>query len=213
MQKWLAPWVVGLLLEGVAYADLPPAPWQLGQTGKEDVQPGPPRPPQSLGYTIDPSTPVILPAHGGNAGSPFALTCGPDELVVGFWGRAGMAIDTAGLICARMRPNGLFQMPEKRPPIGSSMAEAFTLQCPPHEAVIGLRGRASMKLDRLGIACARIKPWVDQGVRGAVLTSVGGLAGTPFTDECPVGYLIQGALGFSNGTINGLQGLCVPIVR
>jgi hypothetical protein len=182
----------------------------------QDVKPEPPPPTpplRSSGYTIDTTTPSILPLHGGSVGSPFALTCGPDELVVGLWGHAGTTIDTIGLSCARMRPNGILQAPEKRPGVGMAMTEPFALQCPRHEAIIGLRGRAGMKFDRLGATCARVKPWVEQGRRGAVLQSVGGMSGTPFTDECPAGYLLQGILGFSNGSINALQGLCVPIVR
>lgn len=205
--------MVGLSLEGAAYADLPPAPWHLGQTGMRDVMPAPPQPESPVGLRIDPLTPSILPLHGGGVGSPFALTCGPEELMVGVWGHAGTAIDTIGLICARMRPNGMLQVPERRPEIGTAMTSPFALQCPQHEAMIGFRGRAATKLDRIGAVCARVRPWVLLGRRGAALQSVGGMGGTPFADECPVGYLLQGILGFSNGTINAVQGLCVPIVR
>jgi hypothetical protein len=107
----------------------------------------------------------------------------------------------------------MFQASEQRPPVGMAMTEPFSLRCPQHEAIIGLRGRAAIKLDRIGLSCARVRPWINQGKRGAVLPSIGGTSGTPFTDECPTGYLLQGVLGFSNGAVNGLQGLCVPIVR
>jgi len=175
-----------------------------------------PRPPRSLqpfGLTIDAQTPVILPFRGANVGLPFALTCGPDELAAGLWGRAASAVDVIGLSCARMRENGMFQAPEQRPALGTGMTEPFALQCPQNQAIIGLRGRAAVNVGRIGITCASVIPWVEQGRRGAVLPSVGGTSGTPFADECPPGYLLQGMLGFSNGAPNGLQGLCVPIVK
>ncbi len=212
LQKWLAPWVV-LATAQTAYADLPPAPWHLGRPGIPDAPTEAPRSEFLAGLTIDPTTPAILPFHGASSGMPFALTCGPDELVVGFWGHAGITVDTIGLYCARMRQNGMLQAAEKRAGVGSAMTDPFTLQCPNHQAIISLRGRAAIKLDRIGVGCARVRPWLDGRNRGAVLQSIGGTAGTPFTDECPPGYLLQGVLGYSNGSVNGLQGLCVPIVR
>lgn len=217
LQKCLAPWGVLLgLLEGRADADVPPAFSQTGQTGQtgqtQDEQTVRPRPLWRAGLTIDSVTPIVLPLHGSAIGSPFALTCGPDELVTGVWGRAGNSVDGLGLFCSRMRPNGSLQMAEQRPALGSAMSPPFTLQCPQHEAVIAMRGRAFMQLDRLGLSCARVRSWVNQGNRGAVLSSVGGAAGSPFADECPAGYLFQGLFGYSNGSINAIQGLCVPIV-
>jgi hypothetical protein len=211
--KWLAPlFVLTVSFTRDAQADLPPAPWHLGQTETSGVPPPQPSVPLLTSFSIDPSTPAFLPSRGASAGSPFALTCGPDELVVGFWGRAGTTVDSIGLSCARLRPNGLFGVPEKRPGIGTAMTAPFALQCPKHEAFIGLRGRAGTKVDRIGVRCARVRPWVEKGIRGAVLQSVGGAGGLPFADECPAGYLLQGIVGFSNGTITAIQGLCVPIV-
>jgi len=198
------------LLEGRARADVPPAPWHTGQT--QDDEAARPKPTWRAGLTIDSMTPVVLPLHGGAVGSPFAVTCGPDELVTGVWGRAGDTVEVLGLYCSRMRPNGALQMAEQRPALGSAMSSPFTLQCPQHEAVIAIRGRSAMKVDRLGLSCARVRSWVNQGKRGAVLSSVGGAAGSPFVDECPAGYLFQGLFGYSNGTVNAVQGLCVPIV-
>lgn len=204
--------VVVLTQAGTAHADLPPAPWQLGQTGTSDTMPREPRAQWVSAFTIDPATPAFLPLRGGNVGFPFALTCAPNELVVGLWGRAGNTIDTLGLLCARMRPNGTLGFTEQRPDLGNAMTPPFTLQCPKHEVIISLRGLAATKVDRLGGRCARVRAWVMQGKRGAVLPSVGGSMGLPFTDECPTGYMLQGVVGFANGTINAIQGLCVPIV-
>lgn len=145
-------------------------------------------------------------------GSPFALTCGPDELVTGIWGRAGNSVEVVGLFCSRMRPNGALQMAEQRTALGTGMSAPFALQCPQHEAVIAMRGRSAMMLERLGLSCARVRAWVNDGKRGAVLASVGGASGTPFVDECPAGYLFQGVFGYSNGPVNAVQGLCVPII-
>lgn len=213
-QKWLAPWPwVILSMARTSHADLPPAPWHWGQTEKSDTTTQPPRPLSLVGLAIDANTPEILPFHGASSGMPFALTCGPDELVVGLWGHASNAVDTIGLYCSRMQSNGILQAAEKRPAVGTAMTDPFLSQCPQHEAIIGLRGRAAIKLDRIGVGCARVRPWLENGHRGAVLQSIGGTSGTPFADECPPGYFLQGVLGYSNGAPNGLQGLCVPILR
>jgi hypothetical protein len=210
LKKWLAPLGILVGLEGAARADLPPAPWHLGQTQTRD--PVALEPPEKSAFSIDSTTPLVLPFHGGNAGSPFALTCGPDELVTGVWGRAENTLDTLGLYCSRIRPNGTLQMGEQRPALGTAMTTPFTLQCPVQQAVMAVRGRAGTKLDRVGLSCARIRPWLEQGIRGVVLQSVGGAGGSAFADECPAGYFFQGIFGYSNGTINGAQGLCAPIV-
>lgn len=144
---------------------------------------------------------------------PYALTCGPDELVVGVRGRMGMAIESLGLSCARVRPNGSMDLPESRSILGTSMNEPYSMQCGRHEAILGLRGRASTLVYRLGLSCARLRPWFEQGKRGRVLPSIGGTTGISFTDECPPGYLLHGIFGYSNGTINSMQGVCAPIVN
>ena len=215
VQKWLAPWnllMIASFVAQVASADVPPPMSMPGQTNPASrlyLAEVPRRP----GWTIDSQTPVVLPQRGGNAGMPFALTCGPDELVVGVRGRMGMTVETLGLSCARVRPNGTLDMPEQRPILGTSSGEPYSMQCGRHEAILGLRGRAATGVDRLGLSCARVRPWFEQGRRGSVLPSVGGTLGIPFTDECPRGYLLHGILGYSNTIINAIQGLCVPIVN
>jgi len=163
------------------------------------------------GYAIDTTTPLLLDSRGGATGDPYALTCAQDELVVGLHGRFDATIVALGVICSRMLENGGLASRDERPAIGGSAGETFSSECSPSDAVIGVRGRAGTTLDRIGVRCARVRSWVEMGAHGSIEPSFGGTGGVPFTDECPPGYFLQGALGHAAETVNGVQGLCVPI--
>ncbi|MDI1443712.1 hypothetical protein [Polyangium sp. 6x1] len=163
-------------------------------------------------YAIDATTPLLLDLRGGSAGDPYALTCAQDELVVGIRGRIDTTVGALGLICARMLENGAFANRDERPMIGGTTGEAFSSECPHNEAVMAVRGRAATTLDRIGVRCARVRPWVEMGAPGSIKPSFGGMGGVPFTDTCPPGYFLQGLLGYAAGTVNSTQALCVPIV-
>lgn len=163
-------------------------------------------------FTIDAATPLLLDLRGGTTGDPYALTCAQDELVVGLRGRVDSTVGALGLVCARMLKNGTFANRGERPMIGATTGEVFSTECPQSEAVIAVRGRAATTLDRIGVRCARVRPWVQMGSPGSIEPSFGGTGGVPFTDTCPPGYFLQGLLGYAAGTINSSQSLCVPIV-
>ncbi|MDI3283167.1 hypothetical protein [Polyangium sp. 15x6] len=163
-------------------------------------------------YSIDATTPLLLDLRGAATGDAYALTCAQDELVVGLRGRSDTTVTALGLICARMLENGTFANRDERPMIGAATGDEFFSECPQSEAVIALRGRAATTLDRIGVRCARVRPWVQMGSPGSIEPSFGGSGGVPFTDTCPPGYFLQGVLGYAAGTINGTQSLCVPIV-
>jgi hypothetical protein len=170
--------------------------------------------PEPSGFSIDPQTPVLLPLRGATAGDPYALTCGADELVVGLVGQSDSTVQALGLICARMLQNGRLVDEEERPVIGGGAGDDFVTICPRHEAVIELRGRAGTSLDRIGVRCARVRPWTQQGTPGAITPSYGGPGGSPFTESCPTGYMLHGLLGHASaGTIDSAQGLCVPVTQ
>jgi len=163
-------------------------------------------------FAIDPSAPFVLSLHGSAVGDPFALTCKDDELVVGLWGLEGTVVNALGLICAKMKGNGTLGASEERPAIGGTTGTLFYSECPKNQAVIELRGRAGTGLDRIGVRCARVRRWVEGGIPGTIAPSFGGGGGAPFTDGCPAGYFLQGALGYATTTeVSAVQGLCVPI--
>ncbi|MDC0748820.1 hypothetical protein [Polyangium mundeleinium] len=163
-------------------------------------------------YTIDAATPLLLDLRGSSTGDPYALTCAQNELVVGLRGRSDTTVGALGLICARMQENGTFTQHDERPMIGGTTGEAFSSECPQSEAVIAVRGRAGTTLDRIGVRCARVRPWVQMGAPGSIEPSFGGTSGVPFTETCPPGYFLQGLLGYAAGAVHSTQGLCVPIV-
>ncbi|MCC6876199.1 MAG: hypothetical protein IT378_17965 [Sandaracinaceae bacterium] len=97
-------------------------------------------------------------------GAPYTASCPPDEVLVGFGGRAGLLVDQLVLRCAPVSiaqtPSGLVPtlgMPADLPPVGGMGGAAFPdTSCPSGSVAVEARIRAGDAIDSFGIGCKRL---------------------------------------------------------
>jgi hypothetical protein len=114
----------------------------------------------SAPYTISVSSGATLPVQGAGGELPWVSTCPPNQLVVGFGGRAGLYFDQLSLRCAPLLVNGPPYTLSRGtitnlPSAGGTGGEPFpTTDCPGGQVAIGSRVRAGGYIDAFGLACS-----------------------------------------------------------
>lgn len=98
------------------------------------------------------------PERGRREGTAASARCPDGHVVVGFEGRAGLAIDQLVLHCAPLTAVGSLAelgAPVATPPVGGEGGEAFApALCPEGEVGAGATLRAGDSLDAFGLRCA-----------------------------------------------------------
>ncbi len=115
---------------------------------------------------VDPSSGQVTTGPGAElaiqgTGPPNTWTqrCPPDQVVVGFMGRSGAAVDQAAFECASLAVEldaGAFAMGSLvvLTAAGGDGGVPFQSQCPVGQLARGLVGRSGAWVDELGLACA-----------------------------------------------------------
>jgi hypothetical protein len=116
--------------------------------------------------TVDPSSGLVttapgavLAVRGSGPADAWTQTCPADQVVVGFVGRFGEAVDQAAFECASLQVDldaGSFSTGPLvvLTAAGGDGGSAFQSPCPAGQLARGLVGRSGAWVDELGIACA-----------------------------------------------------------
>ncbi len=114
----------------------------------------------SINVDIEPGT--LMETHGGGGGSPFSLSCGPGQAVVGFGGRSGKYLDRLFLRCASVTlvddwetasvVIGFGETADTNS-VGGGGGGSFLNDCPPGMVVATAKGRSGTYVDALGFNC------------------------------------------------------------
>ena len=86
------------------------------------------------------------------------------------------------------------------PLIGATRGTAFTRQCPADQVLTGVRARLSRVIDAIGIRCRPVNPNGSLGEETDVGALSGGTSGTLTSGSCPLGSVVVGQAGTTNGT-------------
>ncbi len=102
---------------------------------------------------------AVLGVQGTSAAGAWTQTCPAGQVVVGFVGRSGVAVDRAAFECASLTVNletGSFSMGPlvALPAAGGDGGQPFQSECPVGQLARGLVGRSGTWIDELGLACA-----------------------------------------------------------
>src|SRR5262249_27873741 len=140
---------------------------------------------------------------GGDNGQPFTISCDADEVMVGIRGGAGSYIDRVQPLCARWRAGGWMNEPRRGAWRAGSGGTPYRFQCPPGQAVAGLKGGAGDFVDRLQVICAYLKSNGSVDSMGDEAGQpVGGIYGRPYSIECPAPDPGRGLTGARGSWIN-----------
>jgi hypothetical protein len=100
----------------------------------------------------------VLDARGAGH-NPLLVFCPPDEVIVGFSGRAGSSVDRLQFRCARLSAEGIpptsIKVGEPRPlePIGGTGGDVISADCEPGQVARGHHVRSGSWLDAFGLVC------------------------------------------------------------
>lgn len=81
------------------------------------------------------------------------------------------------------------------PAIGTDGGTSFTRQCPAGQVLTGIRARAGVVIEALGISCRPINANGTLGTESSVGTMAGGAGGTDRSGSCPSGSVVSGQAG------------------
>jgi hypothetical protein len=116
--------------------------------------------PPSAGTTEIGVTPTLaLPERGLPSGATWSQRCPAGQVVVGFSGRSGLALDQVAFDCARIRvvdralsvDNVLVTL---SPPSGGDGGMPFRIACPPGQVGRAAVGSADAWIEAFGLTCA-----------------------------------------------------------
>ena len=126
----------------------------------------------ALADCVAPTAEGFTERTGGSGGTPFALFCKADQVLVGAYGKAGNYLGSIGGLCRSVGENGEWIGEETRteekggdprdrgPASGVPDPESkpFLVRCPEGMAVVGMAGRSGSWMDRVDLTCRRLAP-------------------------------------------------------
>jgi hypothetical protein len=117
-----------------------------------------------------------------------------------------LGLATGVLALAPLRSTDL---PEQKLPVfGGSGGTAFSRDCGAGRVLTGLRYRAGLSLDAIGLLCRPVNADGSLGSESTVGTMVGGGGGTFGAKSCPVGSVVTGAYIDYGTWVDGLSVMC-----
>ncbi len=152
-----------------------------------------------------------LPARGGTGGAPFTLSCNEGSVATGIYGYSGDYIDRLGLMCEPLFAFGTNSTPGAAdfiPVTGGPGGSYFVKECPLGQSLVGLAGASGTYVDQLSVQCAALPSWRAGGVATTAYAG-GGTGGSPWSDACPQGYVVNGIFGLSGDYVDRVQATCI----
>lgn len=156
-----------------------------------------------------------LPSGGNNstAGSSFSLDCGDGKVLIGLAGRSGAAINRLQPRCISVTNNGFWIGNESLPTAaaGASSGQFISTICPRDTAIVGLDGRYTTSINRLGLYCRSLAPPVFGSVNNNVTLVVAGtvLGSQSFAATfCAANKPARGFHGHAGNSVNRLGLIC-----
>jgi hypothetical protein len=170
-------------------------------------------------YTVTTASPGLGPTRGtSGGGGTFSASCPASQVVVGFGGRSGGAVDQLTLRCAPLTVRATptewvvdIGAVTTTMPVGGTGGVAFpTTDCAAGHVAVLMRVHAGDAVEAFGLTCNA--PRLSYPVRfsaPAATAQMGGAGGTAFADSCGPGRALTGytgalALGGWHGTMAGL---------
>jgi hypothetical protein len=156
--------------------------------------------------------------RGGDGGDEYTIACPNGSVAVGISGRAGglvrNRVQQLQLVCRALEPDGsLADSVSESDSTGGDGGDPFDETCSAGEAIAGLRGRAGSEIDAIGIECAPVREWVDEGAGLREIGEAhGGGGGDPFRDVCSRGYFVDQLDGRSGTRVDALEASCSEVV-
>ena len=98
--------------------------------------------------------------------------------------------------------------PQLLPVYGGSDGTAFSRDCGSGKVLTGLRYRAGLLVDALGLLCRPVSSSRTLGPESTVGTLVGGGGGSSGSVSCASGTVVTGALIYHGSLVNGVQLTC-----
>lgn len=96
------------------------------------------------------------------------------------------------------------------PVYGGSGGSAFTRSCGDNRVISGIRFRAGLQLDAIGLMCRPVNADGSLGAQTTVGTLVGGSGGESDTRSCPSGSVVVGAIINHGAWVDGVRLSCRP---
>ncbi len=155
---------------------------------------------------------------GNQAGGFDQSRCRRGQVVIGVAGRTGAWIDRIGVICGRVRRNGVVVRTRRDGPRFGGGGGGYTESlCPIDTVAVGFRGRSGAHLDQVRLICRQV------GRRGGRLEPVGGRERAPIFGGrgganqgrrlCGEGRVMRGLGVWSARYVNGARIDCGRIRR
>jgi hypothetical protein len=147
---------------------------------------------------------------GGGTGGTQAIevSCPPGYLATGLIGASGVYIDSVGLQCSRLEPDGTAGNVSIAEARGGSEGNEFVLACPTNQFLVTVTGRSGIYVDQITGYCETI----DEA-HSFESASTGGDGGSPFMAKCPPGYAVTGLYGKSGNWMDSVNIICNRIKK
>lgn len=176
-------------------------------------------------YTFADEGPSFLLPNRGTSGTGALMStiCPAGQIVVGFSGRDGGAIDRIAVRCA---PLSIVATPtEWVVSVGTTITTATAIggtggvmfpntDCPAGQVATRVRMHHMTDVNGLGLACQTPRLSYAVALTGAGMTAQhGGTGGTAFNDPCPAGTAVvryQGGVS-AGGLVSSIQATCAPV--
>ncbi|MFZ5856027.1 MAG: hypothetical protein ACOYZ6_04285 [Chloroflexota bacterium] len=158
-------------------------------------------------YEIDYSSTIKVTGGGGTGGAnAWEISCPKGFLATGLIGASGIYIDSAGLQCNRLEPNGSTGKAANADPRGGTGGNKFSLPCPTSQFLVTIMGRSGIYVDQISAYCETID--LSQSFHS---DPVGGEGGSAFIAKCPAGYAVTGLYGRFGNWLDSLNIICNKI--
>lgn len=141
-------------------------------------------------YTLVPGETQVTARQGSSNGTDRSLRCNSGEVLVGLSIRASAYVSGFASRCAPLRTDGTTgAVRETSYQGGTVFGSRTTNDCPAGSMVVGLTGRAGGIVDRVAVQCASLASWIPGRTLTATLPNRGDDGGSPFTVQCPAGFV------------------------
>lgn len=166
----------------------------------------------TLGYTTTPVTlhsdnTATLPARGTATGTSFIASCSSGYVMVGLQLSYATAVNGVAPVCGELKSDGSIGASYTGTVSGSTTGTTVTDRCPVGQMMVGLYGNAGTQLDRVGVVCAYLYPWLNM-TQGTRLPLHGNSAETAYFDTCYSGQGVTSLTGWQSGGIKQLGAAC-----
>lgn len=160
-------------------------------------------------YVVDYSSTIKVDGGGGTGGTQaIEVSCPPGYLATGLIGASGVYIDSVGLQCSRLEPDGTAGNVSIAEARGGSEGNEFVLACPTNQFLVTVMGRSGLYVDQITGYCETIdKAYSFESA------STGGDGGSPFMAKCPPGYAVTGLYGKSGNWMDSVNIICNRIKK